>query len=776
MVPGQATQWKIEFREKRNRVEIRCGVEKDLYDALEVYAADEYGNRARIDSEEKSTIEPTLAINGATLTASVPESRKAGELGLRPIRERRISGLGDMNGYTLVPKYEMGPKARLDGKVAQCEVTVCDAGGRLSACNDTIHLVPGEPARIVLESNIIDDAETGVEQLDAMKYLAHVPAKFKLEDLVAKVVDTGGNIVAIDTPLTLKSTTDSDVKISRIGKIRAKKGLFKFPSLDLSAGTSAKSYTLQIDSNLQLLPNSSAQLVCKVRLSNAVVDMKQKLSVESAICGQPLKAGLEIEILTEDGHKFVPSADSLECELKRKQEHKARPSQQHITAVPVFELFDGGASVKDSLWILDDVGGDATPFVPEQAGVYQIVCTYTESRAGMQASKPLKLAEQFPILPAAAAKLVCSNKRSSVNANNGRDPRGRGLMKLKINPVDKYGNISTFPDDCSVRAMLIGMDGTDQTKWPALEDSQDSGVHKGCVLHPATNKDTGKHQRVGVVTFDLRLKEGVGEIEGVYELKFTVVPNAKDKKTAANDVESLTALVNFTPDGIRSKEIEEKQGQLDDLIAERTELENSFEQADETFSELKKDMKVKAENVRDLLSKLAQAGNVWAREDLNACKNTPDQEGVAASVKKVLSSDICVQITMHADKSLAELDQEKPRAAKVRPRKRMEALQTLGRPLVELGFVDDADLAHTLSWAAGPAIMDSFIAPDSTRQKELYEVHRCNVFAEDQLDVYRDRGGERSPEDRQRAALPLQLPLSHRARNWPKDRPEPVRP
>jgi hypothetical protein len=593
---------------------------------------------------------------------------------------------------------------------------------------------------------------------------------------VAKIVDTGGNIVAIDTPLTLKSTADSVVTISRIGKIRAKKGCYKFPSIDLSAETSAKSYTLQVDGNLQFLPNSSAQIVCKVVLSNAVVDINFALSVESAICGQPLKAGLEIEILTEDGHKFVPSADSLECELKRKQERQARPSQQHKTAVPVFELFDGGASVKDSLWMLDDVGGDATPFVPEQAGLHQIVCTYTELRAGMQARKPLKFTEQFPILPGAAVKLVCSNNRSTVNANNGRDPRGRGLMKIKINPVDKYGNLSTFPDDCSVRAMLIGIDATDQTKWPALEDSEDSGVHKGYVVQPATNKDIGKHQRVGIVTFDLRLKEGVGETEGVYDLKFTVVPNVKDKKTAADDVESLIAHVNFTPDGIRSKEIEDKQAQLEDLLAERTDLENKFEEADETFSDLKKDMKAKAENVRDLLSKLAQAGNVWAQEDLNACKNTPDQEGAAASVKKVLSSDICEQITMHAESTLEELDQEKPRAAKIRPRKRMEAIQTLGRPLVELGFVDDADLAHTLSWAAGPALMDSFIAPDSKRQKELYEVHRCNAFAEDQLDVYRDREGERSPEHRQRAALPLQLPLSHRAENWPKDRPEPVRP
>eukprot|EP01043_Picozoa_sp_COSAG02_P055266 COSAG02_NODE_6384_length_3608_cov_2.452266_3_plen_752_part_01 len=689
VVPGQAVQWKMELRDKK----IRCGVEKDMHNAVEVYAADRCGNRARQDSEEDSTIKPILAVKGAVLTASVPESKKARELSLRPIRDRRLSGGSDVNGYTLAPKYQMGLKARLDGTVGQCKLTVSDADGRLQACNDAVDLIPGEPARIVLESNIIDDAETGEEHVETTQYSAHVPAKFKLEDLVAKLVDTSGNVVSIGAPLTLRATADSAVK-TRAVKTRAKNGLAKFPSIDLSAGKSAKSFTLQIEGSS---PPSllSALLVCRVVLSNAVVGMKHTLSVESAVCGQPLKAALEIELLTEDGNKFVPSDESLECEIKRKQESQARPSQQHKTAVPVFDFFDGGASVKDGVWVLDDVGGDAKPFVPEQTGVYQIVCMYQESRAGMQGSKPLKLPDtpQFPILAAPAVKLVCSNNRSTVNANNGKAPAGRKLLKFQIKPVDKYGNIATFPDDCNVRAMLTGTDGTDHTKWPALEDSEDSGVYKGCVLHPATNKDTGKHQRVGMASFDLRLKEGVGEAEGVYDLKFTVISNAKDKNAAADDVESLTIHVNFTPDGIRSKEIEEKQARLEDLLAEETALKNNFDQAAETYRELKADMKAKVKTVKDLLGELAKAGNVWAQEDLNACNNTRDQEGAAASVKYVLSSDICEQITTHAGGSSAALDQETPRAATVRPRTRMDAIRKLGQPLVELGFVDDADLA-----------------------------------------------------------------------------------
>ena len=96
----------------------------------------------------------------------------------------------------------------------------------------------------------------------------------------------------------------------------------------------------------------------------------------------------------------------------------------------------------------------------------------------------------------------------------------------------------------------------------------------------------------------------------------------------------------------------------------------------------------------------------------------------------------------------------------------MEAIKKLGQPLVELGFVDDADLA-TPSWAATSSIM-SFVAPDSKSQKELYEVHRCNAFSVDQLDEYRDGGKVRSLEDKKMTALPLELPLSHRAESWPK--------
>ena len=149
---------------------------------------------------------------------------------------------------------------------------------------------------------------------------------------------------------------------------------------------------------------------------------------------------------------------------------------------------------------------------------------------------------------------------------------------------------------------------------------------------------------------------------------------------------------------------------------------------------------------------------------------------VSSSVKNVLSSEICEKIAEHATEHAADLEQDRPRRAKVRPRKRMDAIKTLGRPLVELGFVDDADLAHTLSWAAGVPVMDSFVAPDSKRQRELYSVHRCNAFSEDQLDTYQHRGEYRNADDKKRGSLPLELPLSHRAGNWPHTRPEPVRP
>lgn len=770
VVPGCPSHWKLELKE----TEIRCGAEKDLNSALSVYATDQYGNRARADTEADSTIEPILGVKGATLIASVPKRKTTEELSLRP-QSRRLSGANDENGYTLVPIYNVGPKARLDGVVCQCELTVSDVAGRFHACDGKVNLVPGEPAQIALESNILDDAGHEDQQTEAesAQYFAHVPANYKLEDLVAKLVDTGGNFVSdVDEKFTLRATADSDVKLPKACVTRAKKGVARFSTIALSAGKSAESYTLQVDCRPSGVSQSlSTQLVCKVALSNAVIEMKPTLTVRTAICGKPLDARLKIDLLTEDGKLFVPSAGSFDCIIKRKQESQARLSQQQKTATPVFELFDGGASVKDGAWMLDDVGGDARPFVPEQTGVYQITCTYRESRAGMRADMPLKaLKLDVPIQAGPAVKLVCSNNRVSVNANNGHAPNGRKLMKFKIKCEDKYGNSAEFPDGCSIRAMLASEDGADQALWPALEDSEDSGVHNGAVVRLAANMDTGKYQRVGLVSFDLSLKEGIGEKEGVYSLKFELVSNIPDQ-TSADDVEPVDVRVNFTPDGIRSKEIEDKQAQLDDLIAERTALKERFDRAETTYRDLRTDMKEKVKRAKDLLKQLAEAGAEWAQKDLEACSNTS-----SSSVKNVLSSEICEKIAEHATEHAADLEQDRPRRAKVRPRKRMDAIKTLGRPLVELGFVDDADLAHTLSWAAGVPVMDSFVAPDSKRQRELYSVHRCNAFSEDQLDTYQHRGEYRNADDKKRGSLPLELPLSHRAGNWPHTRPEPVRP
>ena len=770
VVPGCPSHWKLELKE----TQIRCGAEKDLNAALSVYATDQYGNRARADDEADSTIEPILEVKGATLIASVPKRKLADELSLRP-QSRRLSGANDENGYVLVPIYNVGSKARLDGVVCQCELTVSDAAGRFHPCHGKVNLVPGEPAQIALESNILNDAEHEDErtETESAQYFANVPANYKLEDLVAKLVDTGGNFVSdVDAAFTLNATADSNVTLPKAVKTRAKKGLARFSTIALCAGKSAKSYTLQVDCRPSGCSHTlSTQLVCKVVLSNAVIEMKHNLTVRTAICGKPLDAQLKIDLLTEDGNLFVPSAESFDCILKRKQESQARLSQQQKIATPVFELFVGGASVKDGAWMLDDVGGDATPFVPTQTGVYQITCLYRESRAGMQADTPLKaLKLDVPIQAAHAVKLVCSNNRVSVNANNGHAPNGRKLMKFKIKCEDEYGNSAEFPDDCSIRAMLVSEDGADQALWPALEDSEDSGVHSGAVVRLATNMDTGKYQRVGLVTFDLSLKEGIGEKEGVYSLKFELVSNVPGKKSA-DVVGPVTVRVNFTPDGIRSKEIEDKQAQLDDLIAAKTALTEKFDRADAAYRDLRTHMKENVKRAKDLLKNLAAAGAVWAREDLEACNNAP-----SSSVKNVLSSEICEKIVEHVTAHTAGLEQDRPRRAKVRPRKQMDAIKMLGRPLVELGFVDDADLAHTLSWAAGVPVMDSFVAPDSKRQRQLYEKHRCNAFSEDQLDVYQIRGRDRNADEKKRGSLPLELPLSHRADNWPHARPEPVRP
>eukprot|EP01046_Picozoa_sp_COSAG06_P025377 COSAG06_NODE_2129_length_7531_cov_3.031485_3_plen_921_part_00 len=763
VVPGFASRWKIELTD----TVVRCGVVQELKRVLRVYATDQHGNRAQIESDEQPTVEPMLTVEGAQLVAHAPKSSQSRETNLRPL-SRRLSGADDENGYTLVPIYQLGAKARLDGQASECTLKVHDGETRLEECQTKIKLVAGEPFRICLESNVIDDRDDGDPAAHGTPYTAQVPAKYKLDDLLAKIVDRGGNIVkSANFAASLAVADQSAVTMSRSTvKARAKEGLVRFPATTLTSEGSAKSYTLQVDSRVDGIDVDGAisvltsRLICTVVLGNGVIDLKHEHAIKTAVCGEPLDVSLKVELVTEDGQPFLPSPESFECEVKRKTESQARPSQKNKTATANLDIVEGGMSVKDGVWMLDDVGSDAQRFVPEQSGMYSITCSYIESRVGMDPNtgmKPVKL--DFWVEPAAAVTLMTNSKQNSINANNGTESNGRRLFKGHIKCQDKFNNLAVFPADCSIRAQLVGAADTDRAKWPVLEGAADDGVHKGSVVHPATNKDSGKYQRQGMANIgELRIKEGIGELDGAYELKLDLVSDASGEHCPS--VQPLVTKVNFTPDGIRSAEIEAKQGQLEDLYAEKRQIEETRDRAIDTQEKLKENMKSTVKRVKELLGQLQTSGVAWAQQDLDAC----------GQVKSVLTPEICVQIAENAFKHKNELSSERPRPAKVQQRRQSEALRQLGFPLVEAGFVDDEALAHTLAWAASHH-MECYVAQDSTKLKEIFTVHDCSCMSEDQLMPYTPK---RTKEQQLQGALPLKLPLSHRDRTWPEDRAEPV--
>ena len=81
-------------------------------------------------------------------------------------------------------------------QVCTCALEVTDVNSQLQSCTSEIALVAGEPVQIVLKSNIIGEGEEDIHGKHTRKvYTAKLPAVHKLEDLQARVVDSGNNIV-----------------------------------------------------------------------------------------------------------------------------------------------------------------------------------------------------------------------------------------------------------------------------------------------------------------------------------------------------------------------------------------------------------------------------------------------------------------------------------------------------------------------------------------------------------------------------------------------------
>ena len=85
VVPGFPSRWKIDLTD----TVVRCGVVQELKRVLKVYATDQHGNRAQIESDEQPTVEPTLTVEGAQLVAHAPKSSQSRRIVL--FRNMRIS-------------------------------------------------------------------------------------------------------------------------------------------------------------------------------------------------------------------------------------------------------------------------------------------------------------------------------------------------------------------------------------------------------------------------------------------------------------------------------------------------------------------------------------------------------------------------------------------------------------------------------------------------------------------------------------------------------------
>jgi hypothetical protein len=344
VVAGEAVKLQIEPYSDRP---VPCSVEGKLAEVFAVQVVDQHRNVIDLDSVAE------------TLSLSI---------------QCRSKGVELQNGEFICAgnEFRLNKLAYLTGTLEAGEtkkdicLRVLDLSRTFQYKDVHLTFAAGQAAGIRVEPhNLLDDPH-GKCAAEGWTYTATVPQSYHLPPLKAKVVDVCGNKVL--KKYSLKLTAEGSVRMHAIkGRWSDETNLVEFtPHSDddkiESEGTD-DSYYLEI-SCTQIA--HSARIKCTVVLSNKVTDVvAEPLRPQQVVAGAQFSVPLVLTLHTEDGNAPAVAKTCFSVQLIYGE------STQAIGVVAVDE---------DKVIVKSWQGIDGSPYVPTQAGKYQLVYTFKDSR------------------------------------------------------------------------------------------------------------------------------------------------------------------------------------------------------------------------------------------------------------------------------------------------------------------------------------------------------------------------------------------------------------
>ena len=525
VVAGEAAAWSVE--PDSAYATVPCSVQGKLTKSFAVKAVDQYGNTVSSDDDDAPMTLPAIECVTAGFELRHGSFMRDGDV-FRLDRSAYLTGSLDGEDEKIVRLRVSDPSERF----GQNDIHLTFQAGTAFGIR-------------VMPHDMLDDPH-GTDGPDNFTYTATVQKSYHLPPLEAKVVDVCGNQVLKKHSLQL--IAKGDVAMTNIkGRWSNETGIAEFrPRSDEhnieSTGT-AGSYHLEVCCR----GLRSARINCTVVLSNKVIAVLPELAQHpDPVAGVQFAVPLVLRLHTEDSNTPVVAGNCFSVKLKYDGKVQATG-----------EVAVNGDAATIVSWRTR--GGDL-PFVPTEAGDYQITYRFIDSRPEMSSlfCDDLTVA----VVGGQASKLMLLNSAYDV-VTNGNIDGDRELMVAPLLEVeDDHGNppVIVGPGGGQVSVRLHDEDGTE---IPAALEGATT-----CAIDNVTGKATFSDV--------IRLREGAGgDSTTNFYLRYVV--------DGIDGVEVNSELIHFTPH---------------EQIVQQTQIANA------ATSELKMQLKAVQAQVKELYKRM----------------------------------------------------------------------------------------------------------------------------------------------------------------------------
>eukprot|EP00605_Chrysophyceae_sp_TOSAG23-4_P001164 GSChrysophyteH1.ASY1.ANO1.1272.1 assembled CDS len=457
---------------------------------------------------------------------------------------------------------------------------------------------------------------------------------------------------------------------------------------------------------------------------------------------------------TDDGVVYVPPLSSISFEMSHEVLNGgiAKPSKSRRTSTSSVQSLRWEDDYEEPIQSLEN---DCIEFKPRRRQNNTGKRKYPESEVDTTIALPVgkldftfslkesrkkftkvseteyRCSSAIQILPASPVKLIILNQdRLFANAlatNFGDETRQIVKEPVIIRSEDKYGNVSSFPFDCEVKATVRCQD-TDQTNLPVLSNSKD-GYLVGEKIQNGTNASEMNYFEFS----NLEISPASGSDE-MNRLQLVFSYYSPDNSL----VDDVVADFEFMTDKKSLSEVKKIRDELTPLKECVLDFEQTMEQLesrdrdvlDRLGSEIQK-FKEKSKHAPGFLRQVIETAEKIEYSRLEAAKND-------------ISKDLA---------SLNDNYRKAVKKSKNIPKDHNYIKENCLGLAVDLGYVEDENTARILSCSANRYI-DSVICHDEKDARILYKKGIKSWCLSD-MKTFKKEGSERTKTEKEMQSLPL---------------------